>query len=411
MSHPVSEDRLLELAYGELSPPETREVEAHVAGCDACRAALARMTETRRIMSALPEEAAPAAGERALLDAAREAVRRRAPPPRRRARFWGASVALAAVLAVAAVSYRLLVLEPGFRRDDPDALAGGGPYERKGEAAPDAAGPGAGERGSPAPPIAPSEQERPAFATEPPSERPAAPPPERPRERDRFAEAPPRRASPVEERGSPPDGERPGSAALPRRSAEAPPGDARAEATTETPGARAPEREDAAAGAPSQAAPRAGAAAPPPEAREEPTPESAPAPSAARRRSAPAPSSAAASDVRAPLASGAALARYEALRREGALAGEIRTFPGCEGEAWRKLERDPAGRVVKYVREGVIEGRRLRIEHLYGEDGALEVATAVDLDRPGTRLDADALGLDLPHRAEEAAGGPPRCQR
>jgi hypothetical protein len=35
----------------------------------------------------------------------------------------------------------------------------------------------------------------------------------------------------------------------------------------------------------------------------------------------------------------------------------------------------------------------------------------VDLDRPGARLDADALGLDLPHRAEEAAGGPPRCER
>ena len=75
MSQDAFQDRLLDLAYGELSPREAREVEAHAASCPACRAELARIRETRRIMAALPDEPAPEAGERLLLAAAREAAR------------------------------------------------------------------------------------------------------------------------------------------------------------------------------------------------------------------------------------------------------------------------------------------------------------------------------------------------
>lgn len=390
MSHPVSEDRLLELAYGELSAREARAVEEHVASCDACRTALARIADTRRLMSALPEEEAPPEGERVLLAAAREAARRPAAAPSHRwtsARAWGATAAVAAVLAVGAVSYRLLVLEPGFRRDDPDAVAGGGPYER---AAP-----------SPRPPEAPAPPEAPPA---PYGAKAAPAEAQRPR-----GEEPERRALPAPE-------------PAPRRRAAAPAsrGDAEAGRTANGPpyAARPPEpsgvREESRPADVAAAEDEAAAAAPPEPARSS----RGPAPSAGAAAEAPrAPARAApaasreeggAREASAPAVE--AVERYEGLRREGRLAGEIQTFPGCEGEAWRKLERDREGRVVKYVREGVVGGRRLRIEHVFGPDGALELATVVDLERPGTPVDADALGLTLPERAEEAAGLP-RCDR
>jgi hypothetical protein len=67
---------------------------------------------------------------------------------------------------------------------------------------------------------------------------------------------------------------------------------------------------------------------------------------------------------------------------------------------------------VRYVREGRIDGRRLRIEHVYAADGALAGVTVRDLDAPGALLDAGAVGLALPARVEEAGiDAPPRCGR
>jgi hypothetical protein len=73
------------------------------------------------------------------------------------------------------------------------------------------------------------------------------------------------------------------------------------------------------------------------------------------------------------------------------------------------VELDPDGRVVKYVREGRFGGRRVRIEHVYGPDGALVSATARDVDG-GEPIDPRSLGISLPARAEEAGpDAPPRC--
>ncbi|HEX9053146.1 MAG TPA: zf-HC2 domain-containing protein, partial [Anaeromyxobacter sp.] len=107
MTRDAYRDRLLDLAYGELSGREAREVEAHAAGCEACRAELARIRGTRRIMAALPDEAAPERGERILLAAAREAAEARG--GRRLAPRWllAGAVVAASVAIVAAVSLRV----------------------------------------------------------------------------------------------------------------------------------------------------------------------------------------------------------------------------------------------------------------------------------------------------------------
>ncbi len=63
-----------------------------------------------------------------------------------------------------------------------------------------------------------------------------------------------------------------------------------------------------------------------------------------------------------------------------------------------------------YVREGIVRGRRLRIEHLYGPDGALARKTARDLGGGGPSLDAASLGVRAPARADDAAlDAEPRC--
>jgi hypothetical protein len=124
MTHEIAREKLVDLAYGELSRREARAVEAHAERCDACRAALAQMTDTRRLMSALRPEAAPERGESILLAAAREAARARARPRRVLPPWlWAGSVAAVALLAVGALSYRLLTLRP-VGQEDPDALMG-----------------------------------------------------------------------------------------------------------------------------------------------------------------------------------------------------------------------------------------------------------------------------------------------
>lgn len=374
MTRDAFADRLLDLAYGELSGREARDVEAHAAACEACRAELTRLRETRRIMSALPDEAPGPGGERILLAAAREAADARA--PRRRFPGWllGATAAAFSLVAVAAVSYRILALRPGpLERPDSEAILGG-PY-----ATPPPAGPAPAD----APPIAKRPTaEAPAAAGAPPAEPaiphrgPAAEPSPAPTLRRKAAPAPEERAEEAERTAPPP---------------------ARAEAARDAAERAAPPEPPADAELPSSPAPRSAAAAP-----------AAPAASAGKR-AAPAPAPAAP----APSAAGAEPLRERAAIRAPARSGaEVRSFPGCEGETLRRVERDPEGRLVRYVREGRIGGRRLRIEHVYGPDGALAGATVRDLDAPGALLDARTLGLALPARAEEAGiDAPPRCGR
>lgn len=401
MTHERFQERILDLAYGELTAGEARAVEAHAASCADCAAELARIRATRRLMGALPEEPAPESGERVLLAAAREAVRDRA---RVRSRLlpgwaWSASAVAALVVAVGAVSYRLLELRPAAERAG-EELLGSGPYaEAPAPAAlaePQAA---KGAATSRAPDVAP-----PSHAPVPAPHEPAA--------KRRGGEATTaRRTAPRAEVAQAPA----------ERLAHAPPAQPQEEPTASAKAASRAESPVAEADAPSAAEAEvvAGFAAPPEVAREAPSRRGVPAP---RSRSAGAPAPAAApAPAQAERAADAArvedapaedaLARYGALRAAGALSGEVRTFPGCEGEAWRKVERDAGGRIVKYVREGRVSGVRVRVEHLFETDGRLALVKATDLDRGGA-IDPGALGLTLPRDAAEAdPDAPPRCGR
>lgn len=100
----------------------------------------------------------------------------------------------------------------------------------------------------------------------------------------------------------------------------------------------------------------------------------------------------------------AAVLRYQELRGAGRLRGEIQTFPGCHGEVWRKVERDPDGRVVSYAREGLVGGRRVRVDVVYGPDGAPARVTVRDAV---TMAPLDGTAPWIPRAAD--ADGPPRC--
>jgi hypothetical protein len=360
MTHEELRDRLLDLAYGELAPRDARAVEQHAATCEACGVELARIRGTRRMMSALPQEAAPAEGERILLAAAREAVRGRG---RRRVPrwLWATPVVAASLAAVVAVSLRLGAVAPS-RREDPNALVGPSPYAQ----APAAPAPAA------APPAAPPQSGSIAAAPDQaaPAERAAPPPapekkradaPHRRDEESRWATAP--APGPAEDHAAP---------AAPAAPPPAAP--------------RAPPPPAAASGASGQAAPSAGSG---PVAALRAAPESkAEAPAPAPNRSA----RALAAPQAAPGASGAdaaeassleeraasAVTRYEELRRSGRLRAEVRAFPACAREPWRRVERDPDGRIVSYAWESVSDGRRLRLEAIYGPDGSLALKRAVD---------------------------------
>jgi hypothetical protein len=394
MTHEELRERLLDLAYGELAPRDARAVEEHAATCEACGAELARIRGTRRMMSALPQEAAPEGGERILLAAAREAVRGK---ERRRVPrwLWATPVVAASLAAVVAVSLRLGAVAPP-RREDPNALVGPSPYAQ----APAAPAPAA------EPPAAPPQSGAIAAAPDQaaPAER-AAPPPaagkkraDAPHRRDqeeesRWATAPP--PGPAEERAAP---------AAPAAPPPAAP--------------RAAPPPAAAGGAPGQAAPSADAGAvaalrAAPESKAE-----APAPAPAPNRSAKALSAPRA----APGASGAdaaeagsleeraasAVARYEELRRSGRLRAEVRAFPACAREPWRRVERDPDGRIVSYAWESVSDGRRLRLEAIYGPDGSLALKRAVDAQ---TGAPEALVKFRVPRVSEIDLDAPTLCDR
>jgi hypothetical protein len=416
MTHEQLRDRLLDLACGELAPREVREVEEHAAACEACRAELDRMRETRRIMAALPAEPAPPGGERILLAAAREAAERRRARRAAPRWLWGAVVAAASLAVVAGVSYRLIATGPRpLDREDPDALMG---EQRFVDPAPSAEGPAPRREAPPPAPVPDSRARGPERAGEtlPPAGEAGA------RElatpfRSEDAEPPAAPRAPASPPAPAPDSRAAGAKRAPdSHAADA----ARADDLRAGAGA-----ERAADGPPTAAAeePPARAAAPPdgravdpaePERTERvDSPRAAGAGASAAPAPSPPPPRAAAAQRAAPRApTSAAEDRYDELRREGRLRAEIRTFPGCEGEAWRKVELAPGGQVVKYVRLGWIGGRRLRIEHVYGPDGALASVTAEDLGGGGPLLDPRSLGIAVPERAEEAGpDAPPRCGR
>jgi anti-sigma factor RsiW len=62
---------MTEYLEGALSAAERARFEDHIAGCDGCRAYLAQLQTTRRIMGRLADEPVPPAVERDLLEAFR----------------------------------------------------------------------------------------------------------------------------------------------------------------------------------------------------------------------------------------------------------------------------------------------------------------------------------------------------
>ena len=376
-SHP-ERDLVLDLAYGELPEREARRLRAHLETCADCRAELERIEGTRRLMSALPLEAAPERGERILLAAAREAAGRAR--PRWRVPGWLAgSLALAAtVVVVTAVSLRIAGESAGPRgtSGNPNALL-------------------------PTPPPAEARKADDALAkaapaaTPPPARRPLPPP----AAAQRYAEPPP--AVALEEKLQKREAPRPSSGqaagalkapppaqSIGRVGSAAPDRDLAAQPADEGLAGRSDEPALAAAPAPAAVAP-----APAAEAEME-----APRAGVAKRAAPSAAGGAAASD----------LARANATAGPAPAAADVRSFPGCAGESRREIGRDAGGRVIRYAREGIAGGHRVRVELTFGPDGRRVSTAARDLDT-GAALPVDALP-GLPRSAAEVdAGAAPRC--
>ncbi len=433
MTHETAREKLLDLAYGELTGREGRRVEAHLHECEACRAELAAIRETRGLMSALGEAPAPARGEAELLAAARAAAEgRRRPgllslPPW----FLGASATAVALFVVGAVSYRLLAAAPE-RREDPEALLGRDPVTAV-ERAPEVA------------------EERDAAvvaqrAPEPETKRePEAVTDRAGAERGRAAQAArapetaaKRRPGALVEEGSDAAEDRAAEPTARKQADRAAPPAPRAEVTSperpHAPVLQSPTEEPA--------APESGFAAPPSQgparAEESPRPTSeraraaeapapraaAPMPAAPAAEGGSAPGANRSSAPRAALAPRAPgesdpVARWQALRGAGRLRGEVVTFLDCPGEAWRKVETDAQGQVVRYVRHGLAGGVPFEAELFYAEDGALGAARYREahgawreLRLPGASAGAaiPAPALDPGHASEAAADAPPRCR-
>jgi hypothetical protein len=82
-SHEETQERLLDLVYGEAAGDERAALEAHVAGCERCRGALEALGGTRaRVRAAMIDEPAPAHVHDRLMKAATEAVAPAAAAPR-----------------------------------------------------------------------------------------------------------------------------------------------------------------------------------------------------------------------------------------------------------------------------------------------------------------------------------------
>jgi hypothetical protein len=99
------EDKLLELAYGELPAHEASAVESHVRGCTRCTEALQEIRAVRSTMGQLPAVEPPVEGLDSLYAYAEQAARRNSAGPAPQATWWRRLIApLAVVSAVAVVA-------------------------------------------------------------------------------------------------------------------------------------------------------------------------------------------------------------------------------------------------------------------------------------------------------------------
>jgi negative regulator of sigma E activity len=381
MTHDRASELLLELTFGDLAPGVAREVEAHAAGCDACRAELAALRGTRAVMAKLPAEPAPDAGMGIVLAAARQAADARAAKKRTLLPPWlwaGSIGAAAAVIAV--VSWQVARVA---RVAPPTALA---PREQA----------LLGEKPAPAPPPAAAEPPAPKGAVAALAEKELAAP-------AATGAVPPEPAAPVKDEAPRRIGIAAADRAEPRQERMAAPRAAPAPApalrAAPPPAAAAPAggglgssgaAANAAGPAPAPAAPQVASKA---ERAAELDGEAVPGFAAESRRL----------DAARPAQKKAA-SRAAAAAKPGGTPGsvEVRTFPGCPGERRRVVERGEDGAIVRYVREG--ETRT--VEQHYGPGGALVAAFAIEggvrrplaLSAPGLVTDASAATLDAPPR-------------
>jgi anti-sigma factor RsiW len=110
MTHEPRRDELLDLALGLLEPEQAHALEAHAAGCEACRVELAALRQTRQLVAGLPPIEAPARGAATVLAAARRAAAAAASRPPRWAAprwLWGGTLGLASAAALAVLVLRL----------------------------------------------------------------------------------------------------------------------------------------------------------------------------------------------------------------------------------------------------------------------------------------------------------------
>jgi len=129
MNHEPRREELLDLAIGLLEPAEARALEAHAAGCAACRDELASLRQAHQLVTGLPLVEAPGRGAAVLMAAARQAAG--AAAEARRPRWgmprWlaGGAVGLAGAAALAVLLLR--VQGPparGTLSEDREALLG-----------------------------------------------------------------------------------------------------------------------------------------------------------------------------------------------------------------------------------------------------------------------------------------------
>jgi hypothetical protein len=382
MTHLDAREKLLDLAYGELSRREAAEVEAHLAGCAECRAERDRIAATRAAMRRLEPEVPPAAGERILLAAARQAADRQ----RERSGVmvprwvWRVSFTTVLVAVVGAVTLQIVGMRERTVREE----LRGAP-ER---AAPRAEAPAAQAPALPAPVPAKPEEAKVARS----AERPAA---------SARKEAPPAAAPEAPQTMAKRDGEkaRPATAAAPAVAEQAPEAErslaqARAKVADRAVGAAPPA--PAAAGAPPSADVMAGESPARPAAKGEAklgSAESAapgtgaPAgPVASLAAPEPGPSRAAAPVPKEPRLTARdwkGSPEIEAVRRivrdvdrrvrAGKLQASARPFQACgpSEDAERRIYAGADGRAAKFVRQSGGAEAALTFEEYYDEAGRL----------------------------------------
>jgi anti-sigma factor RsiW len=360
-------EELLDLALGLLEPAEARALEAHAEGCPACRAELAALRETRRLVAGLPPLPAPERGAAVLLAAARQAAEARRPRWAMPRWLAGGALGLAGATALALLVLRGPAAPPqGPLSEDREALLG--------QAAPPAAPPPVPAAAPAAPALIAAE----VAAVE-------------------VKAAGQARAGPLEPRRAAPDE---------KRAAET--GEGRAAADEQAAPAMKAEAAIGGAAADRYASPSPAPGTPPADLASP----AAPVPSAA------------------PPASNGVMASSEARTamraKSTASAGEAapakQAATPCRLEQRRQLLRDGAGLVVGRVREGryPTPGGEVALlaEERFGSDGRLLGATV----RAGARLytvsEEDAAagrleplpGVPLAPTAEAAERTPPRCE-